>query len=45
MCSTTCHSEKSDDDIYVPVDDFFEEINLSDDVANEEKPVKKGKEE
>lgn len=41
MCSTACESEKSDD---IPVDDIFEEIDLSNDETEEEKPALKIKE-
>lgn len=40
MCSTACSTKKSEE---FPVDDVFEEINLSDDETIEEKPVQKTK--
>lgn len=41
MCSTAGNSKKSDD---FPVDDIFEDINLSDDETKEAKPIEKTKE-
>ena len=38
MCSTACESKKSDD---FPVDDIFEEIDLSNDETDEEKSTLK----